>query len=316
MKNDHAEINALNTASLKYNAPTEFKRPRSSVAPFAETIRTSERHGTNLCLASPSMTEYQFPIGTMEEYAPTDISAQALRWELLRLTIEIDRHGCYEVFREEFCAINMQLNLMRTLAPRFRAYPTADIAKPDIARLIGLDLQVIDLHWCAHTDFSSTRLPKFFFKENKFCSERASRFVTTSLSVAENAALLNLTETMQWQCALLQSIELKEKWGRILYGSVQPTFRSLGIAQVEHAISEAIPGIGCVHAADMAAALMARQIAGPYILKTTWFLSLILGCGRRSPHSVARSILRAEKRLLKAGVTIDSDGRCVESNKG
>jgi hypothetical protein len=183
--------------------------------------------------STPTTPLRQLPIGASESRPPTmaDLSDEALAALVRTLSLQTasDRIGLvpYPEIREKFCAVNIELNLRRTLAPRFRGIRRmADFANKRRDAFLLQDRIAIDLHWLhcrgerrlisvpgsVDPAFASLLLlPEFDFAS-------ARRFACLNKKMATRAIWMNLPDDLAWQLATIESEAMNKRFYTIMHG--------------------------------------------------------------------------------------------------
>ena len=145
----------------------------------------------------------------------------------------------YSEIRTEVCAISIELNRRRRLAPRFREMrrPPKRVATSD-DRLLSLDRQLIDLHWLHCNGWRQIVLcDRLHFRpllrRKKFKVNLAEMFAEVPASANEKANWLMLPDEVAFQLAAIQTDRIRERFRIANLGDVRKGgVHQIGRAQV------------------------------------------------------------------------------------
>ncbi|MDD2721365.1 MAG: hypothetical protein PHH47_08675 [Gallionella sp.] len=133
----------------------------------------------------------------------------------------------YDEIREEFCALNIETNRRRRLAPRFRGMRSSyDLANNIKEELLLRDRIVIDLHWLYCSDHrNKIALPASIdpglaglLYSPEFDWEAAWRFASLNKKMNTRAGWLNLDDDLAWQLATIESEKMNKRFYTIMNG--------------------------------------------------------------------------------------------------
>lgn len=151
----------------------------------------------------------------------------------------------YEEIRRFFCVANIELNLRREVAPRFR-----DMRRPQHKGLsaeevlLSKDRQVIDLHWLFCRGVRRTADSKEFedlLKTKEFDFELASRFAAAKWTAEHKAGLLSLKKNEVWELATIQSKQTRDRFRIIMEGRDNSgKVVEMGAKQVRNYLEESV----------------------------------------------------------------------------
>lgn len=212
----------------------------------------------------------------------------------------------YEDHRESFCALNLELNRREvTFAPRFRGAPRPTYGAPTPAeRLLGLDRQIIDLHWL-HSRGVKRRIATDIYEdlllEEEFNFDMAQDFAAEAWTGDHKAALLSLPTQLQWQLDTLQPSNFADRFRRLRNGERSgDRMRAKGLPQIRAELENSIINLPqCRGSIDEWATLwLCYQMIGdkaPAALVSLY--SVATGTTPMAPSSISRKLKRALARL-------------------
>lgn len=181
---------------------------------------TSEDHRSSLGTAST--TKFSFPAASNPAYARFTASGLMEAIHNIGQAVRHDR-SCYEDHRESFCALNLELNRREvTFAPRFRGTPRPTHRAPTPAeQLLGLDRQIIDLHWL-HSRGVKRRIAtdnyEVLLLDEEFDFSLAQEFAAEVWTSDHKAGLLSLPTHLQCQLDTLQPSSFADRIRRLRNG--------------------------------------------------------------------------------------------------
>jgi len=173
-------------------------------------------------LGVPSATKPSFPATSNATYAK--FTAAGLVEAIQDITRAVRQNSSsYEDHRESFCALSLELNRREvTFAPRFRGSPRPSHRAPTPAeQLLGLDRQIIDLHWL-HSRGIQRRIATDIYEdlllEKEFDFGQAQEFATEAWTSDHKAKLLSLPMDLQWQLDTIQPSNFTDRFRRLRNG--------------------------------------------------------------------------------------------------
>ena len=306
--NDSIEIDKLIENIPAYDDDSEMvmeplRVPASDTSVRETTLNASHRAGVT------TTARYTFP--TIAQRAHESYSDTALV-EALSVLVAHAFQGVapigYGAVRTEICAINLEMNLRQRMAPRFRPMrKLVQKPQPGDETDMALDRQVIDLHWrafSAEKPLAAIQDYNGIFDAPAFDFHLAARFAQEAWKLGAKAVHLNLTEEMQWEHAVIQIQNIRDKWRTLQYGDVTngTEIKQRGMPQVESVLrtkmrnsphlSKHIPGLVRVWAA--------RRIVGDHPARIARLESLMSGEKPRDPRAIKRSMRTLDARLASA----------------
>lgn len=244
--------------------------------------------------------EYRFPRQILTDW--TEFSNEEL-WSKLNNSYEqgvITKHPLgYDSVRNEICAISIEMNLRHVLAPRFRStVPLDRKASTTAAKNMALDRQVIDLHWYANSTARSAAAIDDYpsvLNSEPFDYEVASKFALEKWGAPAKSLKLHLSESLQWEGAVIQSEAIRKRWLVIHRGDVRGSLiREYGMPQIKNKLqnaftrsanpsnSHAVPGMVNVWAA--------QKIVGDSPSRISKMVAMMTGEPARDERAVARTL--------------------------
>lgn len=140
-----------------------------------------------------------------------------------------DGLSSYAAIRAEFCALSIEMNRRKLMAPRFRPQPKCprnESARKASDKLASNDRQVIDLHWLKCRGFKNANLRspyKKLFSDAVFDFGLATEFVTKTGRVSVKAdEILHLTRHEQLELAVIQSDAVRREFAILQTGFTDP----------------------------------------------------------------------------------------------
>ena len=296
----------LTSVSSEHN-PSAINTATAAPSTSVDAAANMENSGST---AVARTATYHFPLvsGRPYERLTNDQLARELERLLSRGFYSPSALG-YATIRDEFCAIHVEMNMRQQHAPRFR--PTHRLKHElftDEERIEGLDRQVIDLHWIAHSSNKPVAPANNYptiFNNKPFDLTAAERFAQETWSPGSKATHLRLTEEMQWQLAIIQTAEIRKAWALIEQGDVRGTqVKQAGAPHVEQKLHEAIwrankPQVA-QHIPMMVSAWKARKIVGSGLAKIVAIDALINGRKPRDSRAMKRTLESLDRFLKKS----------------
>jgi len=125
--------------------------------------------------------------------------------------------------RTLFCALNLELNRRRNLAPRFREMRRPDQASslPADQQDLSNDRQVIDLHWlhCREINCQNAKGEyKRLLVANDFDFDTAGSLAKEECTADVKARWLRLPENVAWELASIQTKNMRDRFGVLMHG--------------------------------------------------------------------------------------------------
>ncbi|WP_157160252.1 hypothetical protein [Cupriavidus sp. BIS7] len=178
--------------------------------------------GPNPSSSTAGATRQSFPATSNSAYAR--FTASGLVEAVQDIAKAVRRApSSYEDHRESFCAISLELNRREvTFAPRFRGTPRPTHMAPTLAeQLLGLDRQIIDLHWLHSRGIKQRIITENYedlLFEEEFDFGLAQEFAAEVWTSDHKAALLSLPAHLQWQLDTLQPSRFADRYRRLRNG--------------------------------------------------------------------------------------------------
>jgi hypothetical protein len=213
----------------------------------------------------------------------------------------------YDSVRAEICAIHIEMNLRQQYAPRFR--PQAKLRKtPESGNdeNLGRDRQVIDLHWRANSSdkpMSTVIGYERIFDAEQFDFELASAFAQLDWRPHTKVIQLHLTEDMQWENAIIQAPNIRDKWRTIERGDVRGSeIKQAGAPHIRTCLHQAMANAPHLreHVPGLVRVWMARRIVGDMPKRVARLVALMTGEKARDVSAIRRAIDSLDARLTAA----------------
>jgi len=271
----------------------------------ARAFESSNAAALGPAVSFESAAPYVFPAKNFRHYSHysnNDLIAEVER--LIKLADLMSAATQYESVRGAMCALHIEMNLRQQHAPRFRPQsPLPKKADSHAAALLGLDRQVIDLHWRAHScDKPMVQVDDFpgIFDSEPFDFELAARFAQLGWKSATKAVHLHLTNDMQWEHAILQSSNIRDKWRTIRSGDLRGSVvKEIGAPQVYTALHQSMASTPHLraHIPGLVQIWSARRIVGESPQRVARLVALMCGERARDASAIRRSIMSLDKHL-------------------
>lgn len=251
---------------------------------------------------------YAFPASDERKYEHCTNAA------LDELLASLIKHGnlsmpapCYSAVRDEICAVHIEMNLRQQHAPRFRPQPRLHRkigvgGETDLAR----DRQVIDLHWRAHSSekpLASVHDYPGIFENAPFDFEMASRFALLDWKSQTKVIHLHLTDDMQWEQALLQHPNIRDKWRTVEKGDVRGhQIKQAGAPHVESLLRDAMSNAPHLkaHIPGLVLTWKAKRIVGDNPKRIAKLVALMTGEKPRDASAIRRTLTSLDGYLKTA----------------
>ena len=213
----------------------------------------------------------------------------------------------YAAVREAFCGIAIELNIRQAFAPRFRSVPPLPW-KPKLGdeTVFALDMQVIDIHWRAHSRYKPGSPPRGYeslFGNAPFDYDTACRFALQPLPMDMKVADTKLTESMTREHAVLQPKVIGDLWRSIRDGRVRgAVITHLGAQHVEARLRESTidqPHLAS-HVPEWVIVWTAYRFVGEKPSQVARMVGLMTGRQAPDPSAVAKKYAAAMRRLSAA----------------
>lgn len=259
---------------------------------------------------SPEASPYRFPTPELLTRDVRNNAELVEALERLRLIAfqQISPSG-YGSVREEICAIHIEMNLRQAHAPQFRPMEPM-VPQPDTIDLknMGLDRQVIDIHWRAYsTEKPTSEVLKYptLFNAAPFDFSTAERFASEKLPPYLKAVDLHLSSSMQIEHAIVREVKFRDKWRAISRGDVRGNIvKQAGAPQIEVRLRDAISESRAPHAVrhikTMIDAWKARQLVGDSPKKIARMIALMTGEKLRDESAVRKTLNSVDQFLGKS----------------
>jgi len=196
-------------------------------------------------LGTASVMKPSFPAASNPAY--TKFTASGLLEAIQEIGKAVRQNpSSYEEHRESFCALNLELNRREvTFAPRFRGTPRPTHRAPTPSeQLLGLDRQIIDLHWL-HSRGIKRRIATDSYGdlllEEGFDFDLAQEFAAEVWTSDHKAALLSLPTQLQWQLDTIQPSSFADRFRRLCNGERSGgRIKTKGLPQIRAALENSI----------------------------------------------------------------------------
>jgi hypothetical protein len=224
---------------------SKARRPSSSIPHKRKSATAFDEHER-----ARQPNDYSFPLVPTRPYgSATHVELVAHLETLVVDGFEQQRSARlptkYADVRVALCQVSLELNFRQALAPRFRHLPTPAwkaVTRNEVD--YALDLQIVDLHWRAH----SKRKPKSpisnypgLFANSPFDFSVAEAFARRTLPKDMKVTDARLTASMTIEHTLLQTTAQSEKWRLVRNGYVRGAdVERLGIPHVQAYLEESV----------------------------------------------------------------------------
>lgn len=210
----------------------------------------------------------------------------------------------YDAVRGDLCAIHIEMNHRQQYAPRFRPQPSLQAEADTVAdENLARDRQVIDLHWRANSN-NKPMIPvdgyDGIFDCEQFNFKLAGAFAQLNWRQQTKVIHLHLTEEMQWEHAIIQAPNIRDKWRTIQRGDVQGwKIKQEGAPHIQTRLHQSMADAPHLrkHIPGLVHIWMARRIAGDSPSLTARVAGLIAGEEARDPSAVRRAMATLDTRL-------------------
>lgn len=219
----------------------------------------------------------------------------------------------YSAIREEYCAINIEMNLRQRHAPQFRPMEKLNkIPANDDEILMARDRQVIDIHWRAYSadkPFTASYKYPTIFDNAPFKFAIAERLAIVNLSPQNKVIDLGLSSSMQLEHAILKESKFRDQWRTICFGDQKGDHvRQKGAIHIERIIRDAIDDsatpINVNHIPGMMIAWKARELVGKSPNKIVNMITLMTGENGRDASAVTKTLKSVDNYLTNSGKLI------------
>lgn len=210
----------------------------------------------------------------------------------------------YSDVRVALCEVSLELNLRQALAPRFRNLPTpAWRATTPNEVDFALDLQILDLHWRAHSKRKPTlpiREYPGLFANSPFDFSVAKAFALRTLPKDMKITDARLTASMTIEHAILQTTAQSDKWRLIRNGYVRGAeIERLGIPHVRAYLEESVvnqPHLAR-HVPGWVDIWTACRLVGEQPSRVAGLIALMTGTEPADVSATKRKIVAVKSRL-------------------
>jgi len=267
---------------LKTMDDDDYEEPPSE----SETTTTKEpKHS----LRRTSAKRDEFPIPGKHINLSTNPAAKQ---RLLELSEYIQESGNYLTTRDEFCALNIQLNAECLIAPAFRPRPKLQASKHDEMRTtLQRDLIVIDCNWLharnEHILEPEKKYRRLLVGSKDFSFDEAWDFANLEWTNDHRATnVLNLSTAQQCQMMSLRGTAVADRAARALGGQLKSGKKVKGAIV---AIKQKINDWGCND-------IRARKLFDDYV--QLWLARELLGsAGSLNQISMLHGLMRGQRPL-------------------
>jgi hypothetical protein len=205
----------------------------------------------------------------------------------LALNLEMGIDGpAYSDVRDEVCAIQIELNRRKRLAPRFRPSITPPRKpKTDDDVMLSRDRQFIDLHWL-HCIGWKKRLwgcnavfERLLARAN-FRADLVERFVLVPVKADTKATWLGLPDPVAFQLVSIQTGQIRDRYRVAVNGDLREgKINELGAAQIATILENAVrgkPHLGR-HVETWVGIWLAGKLVGEHADTLRQFYALMVG---------------------------------------
>lgn len=236
------EAGPIETIATTTHQPVHFEDPKAFVptqeSPSLSSATSAENKDNVMPLfpgkiSTTAAPAIKLPIEAWErnKVAMAALSDEALAKRVISLSLERASGGVglvpYSEIREDFCAVNIEINLRKRFAPRFREMRRPvfafDMSKDE---MLLRDRIVIDLHWLHCRGVNKQIIlprsvdPGFasLLLSSEFDFDAAWRFACLEKKMATRAGWLKLNDDIAWQLATIESDAMKNRFYTIMNG--------------------------------------------------------------------------------------------------